>query len=111
MENYSISLNVSDITASLEFYQKLGFEPVEGKGSTEEKWIILSNGSSKIGLFQGFFPSNTMTFNPTDGRAMYEKITESGVAPTFQLGMDQESGPCTFSLVDPDGNPILIDQH
>ncbi len=108
---YSISLNVSDLEASISFYDKLGFLPVEGLGSLSQKWVILSNGSMNLGLFQGFFPSNTITFNPTDARSIHKTITESGIKPIFQLGIENESGPCSFSIVDPDGNSILIDQH
>ncbi|MFK8038558.1 MAG: VOC family protein [Crocinitomicaceae bacterium] len=108
---YSLSLNVNDILESKEFYQKLGFDPVEGMGSVEQKWMIISNGETKIGIFQGMFPSNTITFNPTDGRTICRKIKEKGIVPVFETGMDNSEGPCTFSIVDPDGNPILIDQH
>lgn len=111
MDTYSISLNVADISASVAFYEKLGFAPVKGMGGIEQKWVIMSNGTSKIGLFQGLFPTNTITFNPTDGRTVYKTVTESGIEPVFQTGMDKASGPCTFSVLDPDGNPILIDQH
>ncbi len=111
LENYSISLNVNDLKASIAFYEKLGFTPVDGLGSIEQRWVIISNGSSKMGLFQGFFPTNTITFNPTDARRIFKSLTEKGIEPVMQLGMDQENGPCTFSILDPDGNPILIDQH
>jgi catechol 2,3-dioxygenase-like lactoylglutathione lyase family enzyme len=109
--SYSISLNVQDISKSKVFYGKLGFSPVEGMGSVEEKWIILSNGETKIGLFQGMFPSNTITFNPKDGRSIYKKLKKEGIQPAFETNMDKSEGPCTFSIMDPDGNPILIDQH
>ncbi len=108
---YTISLAVQDINNSFEFYQKLGFEPIEGKGSVAQKWIILSNGDTKIGLFQGMFPSNTITFNPNDGRTIFRALKAEGIKATFSNGMENESGPCTFSLTDPDGNPILFDQH
>ena len=111
MGKYSISLNVKDISKSRDFYQKLGFKPVEGMGSVEQKWMIVSNGATKIGLFQGMFPTNTITFNPTDGRSIYKELKEKGIEPTFENGMDKKDGPCTFSITDPDGNPILIDQH
>ncbi len=109
--SYSISLNVQDISKSKVFYDKLGFSPVEEMGSVEEKWIILSNGETKIGLFQGMFPSNTITFNPKDGRSIYKKLKKEGIQPVFETNMDKSEGPCTFSIMDPDGNPILIDQH
>jgi len=108
---YSISLNVKDISKSKDFYQKLGFEAIEGMGSIEQKWIMISNGETKIGLFQGMFPSNTITFNPIDGRSVHKVLKENGIQPTFEIGMDNEEGPCTFSFTDPDGNPILINQH
>lgn len=109
--NYSISLNVKDLSASLEFYQKLGFEAVEGTGGIEQNWMMITNGTARIGLFQGMFPSNTITFNPSDGRAVYQSVKEQGIEPAFEMGMENTGGPCTFSISDPDGNPILIDQH
>lgn len=109
--SYSLSLNVQDISKSKDFYNKLGFSPVQGMGSVEQKWIILSNGETKIGLFQGMFPSNTITFNPDDGRGICKRLKEEGIQPVFETNMDKSEGPCTFSIVDPDGNPILIDQH
>jgi catechol 2,3-dioxygenase-like lactoylglutathione lyase family enzyme len=109
--SYSISLNVKDISTSHAFYNKLGFTPIKGMGSIEQKWMILSNGETKIGLFQGMFPSNTITFNPNDGRSIYQSLKKEGIKPTFESGMDKAEGPCTFSITDPDGNPILIDQH
>lgn len=109
--SYSLSLNVKDILASMTFYQKLGFEPVEGQGSAEQKWIMLSNGEAKIGLFQGMFPMNTLTFTPADGRAIHKMLISHGITPVFAIGLDKEEGPCSFSIIDPDGNPILIDQH
>lgn len=109
LTTYSISLSVKDINASYEFYQKLGFKPMDG--ALEQNWIILTNGSTKIGLFQGMFPTNTITFNPVNGRNVYTDLTEKGIEPTFAMGMENESGPCSFSITDPDGNPILIDQH
>ena len=109
--SYSLSLNVRDISASKDFYHKLGFTPMPGMGSIEQKWMILSNGEVRIGLFQGMFPSNTITFNPTDGRSVYQTLKDDGIEPTFASGMDKPEGPCTFSIADPDGNPILIDQH
>ena len=86
---YSMSLNVKDISKSKDFYSKLGFFPIEGMGSIEQKWIILSNGEAKIGLFQGMFPSNTITFNPEDARTIYKKLETNGVTSTFETGMDK----------------------
>lgn len=111
MGTYSISLNVKDISKSKMFYQNLGFEMLEGIGGIEQNWIILSNGEAKIGLFQGLFPNNTITFNPTDARSIYSHVKTKGIVPTFEMGFDKGVGPCTFSIADPDGNPILIDQH
>jgi catechol 2,3-dioxygenase-like lactoylglutathione lyase family enzyme len=116
VENYdlgkfSISLAVEDIAASYEFYQKLGFTHLEGAGAVEQKWMILVNGTNKIGLFQGMFPTNTITFNPNDARTIYSDLTKDGIKPVYQVGMDTVEGPCSFSILDPDGNPVLIDQH
>ena len=109
---FSISLNVSDIKASKEFYENLGFEVVPECGSVEEKWLMMQNGGAKIGLFEGMFPNNIITFNPEDARSIYKKIRQNGVKPVFQSESlkDKESGPCNFSIKDPDGNQILFDQ-
>ena len=109
LTTYSVSLSVKDINASFEFYQKLGFKPMDG--ALEQNWIILTNGNTKIGLFQGMFPTNTITFNPLDARKVHNDLAEKGIDPVFTAGMENESGPCSFSITDPDGNPILIDQH
>jgi len=111
MGKYSISLNVNDISKSKDFYENLGFEAIDGMGSIDQKWIILTNGEAKIGLFQGLFPTNTITFNPSDGRSIYNDLKAKGITPTFEIGFDKREGLCTFSILDPDGNPILIDQH
>lgn len=117
---FSVSLNVKDISVSKEFYEKLGFE-VTG-GDAEQGWLILKNGQTIIGLFQGMFDRNILTFNPgwnnsaeqvdpfTDVRVLQERFKEQGV--TFQTEADLESsGPASFMVFDPDGNPILVDQH
>ncbi|MCO6361022.1 catechol 2,3-dioxygenase-like lactoylglutathione lyase family enzyme [Roseivirga pacifica] len=109
--HFSVSLNVKDIEASKAFYEKLGFEPYEGAGSVEEKWLIMVYGDAKIGLFQDMFPLNTITLNPDDARTMMKTAKENGLETTSEMGMDEASGPAAFSLVDPDGNPVLIDQH
>lgn len=111
VEAFSISLNVKDIAASKAFYEKLGFSALEGQGGIEQKWMIMQNGKAKIGLFQGFFPQNTITINPKDARSMFKKATDSGLAAAFSSGMDKDAGPASFALLDPDGNSILIDQH
>lgn len=108
---FSMSLAVKDIGASLAFYEKLGFQPIENAGSVEQKWLLLSNGITKIGLFQGMFPTNTLTFNPADARAILAALQEKGIETTFSMGMENTEGPCSFAIADPDGNPILIDQH
>lgn len=108
---FSISLTVEDIQASYDFYQKLGFKHLEGAGSVKDKWMILQNGSTNIGLFQDMFPQNIMTFNPTNAREIHKSLTDQGIEVTASGGLDKDSGPCHFSFVDPDGNPVLIDQH
>lgn len=108
---FSMSLAVKDISAAYEFYQQLGFEHLEGAGSIADKWMILKNGTTKLGLFQGMFPTNTLTFNPSDARPIFRKVEAAKIPVTFSMGMDKAEGPCSFSISDPDGNPILVDQH
>jgi lactoylglutathione lyase len=117
---FSISLAVKDLTASRDFYRKLGFEAVGGK--LEQNWLILRNGTATIGLFQGMFDRNMLTFNPgwdaecspldrfTDVRAVQKQLEADGVALATRAE-DGTSGPASFVVVDPDGNPILVDQH
>lgn len=118
--NFSISLAVKDINVSKAFYEKLGFRVFMGEIS--QNWLILKNGEHVIGLFQGMFESNTLTFNPgwdrnankldtfTDIRALQRRLKEQGLA--FVSEADETSeGPASFILLDPDGNPILVDQH
>ena len=115
---FSISLTVKDLGASRSFYEKLGFEAMGGDG---EHYLILANGGSVIGLFQGMFDRNILTFNPgltqskeqladfTDIRELRDRLVEAGVEMTTDL--DPEStGPASIAFVDPDGNPVLIDQ-
>ena len=117
---FSISLAVSDIRASKAFYEKLGFE-VFG-GDISQNWLILKNGDHVIGLFQGMFEKNTLTFNPgwdsnarkldafTDIRALQRHLKGQGVE--FLSEADESTtGPASFVVLDPDGNPILVDQH
>lgn len=117
---FSVSLAVKDIKASFAFYENLGFTKFHG--DIEQEWLILSNGETKIGLFQGMFEKNMMTFNPgwdanaqaledfTDVRDIQKKLKVTGVA--FANEADEAtSGPASFMVIDPDGNPILIDQH
>ena len=118
--NFSVSLTIKDLEASRNFYQKLGFEPIFGEAS--QGWLILRNGDATIGLFQGMFERNTLTFNPgwdrdgnalpsfTDVREIQRALKAAGVE--FTLEADEAgSGPGSFIVVDPDGNPILFDQH
>lgn len=117
---FSISLAVSDLEKSRAFYEKLGFEPVGGDAA--QNWLIMRNGEHVIGLFQGMFEGNMLTFNPgwdqhgnelqafTDVRELQRELKNRGI----ELGAeadDSTSGPASIMLTDPDGNPILIDQH
>ena len=107
---FSVSLNVADIQASRDFYEKLGFEKVMGE--QDKNWLIMQNGKAIIGLFQGMFPKNIMTMNPTDVRGIAAKLKEQGLELTVDIAEDAgESGPAHIMLKDPDGNDILIDQH
>jgi catechol 2,3-dioxygenase-like lactoylglutathione lyase family enzyme len=117
---FSISLAVADLAASRSFYEKLGFEVLGGDAS--QNWLILKNGEHTIGLFQGMFDKNILTFNPgwdsnaqpletfTDVRDLQRQIKAQGVE-LQQEADESTTGPASFVLVDPDGNPILIDQH
>ena len=116
---FSVSLSVRDLAVSRAFYEGLGFE-VTG-GSEEQNYLILVNGAAIIGLFQGMFERNILTFNPglgqdtkplegfTDVREIQRKLKESGMELTEEAD-EGTSGPAHITLVDPDGNPILIDQ-
>lgn len=106
---FSMSLSVDDLKKSKEFYENLGFEVIDGK--LEQNWLIMKNNDIKIGLFKGMFPTNTITFNPTDARSFYQLLKSKGVTILFEQGMDKDKGACSFSFIDPNGNPILIDQH
>lgn len=118
--NFSVSLTVKDIKASKEFYEKLGFSQVGGV--MEQNWIVLQNGDTKIGLFQGMFDKNMLTFNPgwdgnakglesfTDVREIQDRLESAGIELTTKTDSDG-TGPAHITMVDPDGNPILIDQH
>ncbi|MBR9921812.1 MAG: VOC family protein [Bacteroidetes bacterium] len=110
---FYVALTVEDIKVSKAFYEGLGFKKLEKNGgSVEEKWMVMENGSNKIGLFQGMFPQNTLTYNPTDARSIYQKLKAGGYELTHvSKNIDADSGPCYFAMTDPDGNPILIDQH
>lgn len=117
---FSISLAVKDIEASRAFYEKLGFKPVMGE--VAQNWLILKNGDHVIGLFQGMFEKNIITFNPgwdqnaqpvdtfTDVRELQRQLKAQGVE--LQSEADENTtGPASFMTVDPDGNTILVDQH
>ena len=108
--HFSVSLAVKDINASKQFYETLGFAPIEGAGAVEQKWMILSKDDIKIGLFEGMFPDNVLTFNPTNVRGIHKLVEEQGIIIHNPSGLENETGPCSFAIVDPDGNPILFDQ-
>jgi catechol 2,3-dioxygenase-like lactoylglutathione lyase family enzyme len=117
---FSISLTVKDIGASKTFYEKLGFEVFGGDAS--QNWLIMKNSDHVIGLFQGMFEANTLTFNPgwdsnaseldsyTDVRELQRHLKAQGVEFISEAD-ESTSGPASFIVVDPDGNPILVDQH
>jgi hypothetical protein len=117
---FSVSLNVKDIHASKSFYESLGFQ-VFG-GDISQNWLIMKNGSCIIGLFQGMFEKNILTFNPgwdenanprtsfTDIRDIQRQLTEKGIKLESEVE-EGTTGPANFIVMDPDGNPILVDQH
>ena len=117
---FSISLAVKDIHASRRFYEALGFKALGGDIS--QNWLILKNGEHIIGLFQGMFDRNMLTFNPgwdqsaqplasfTDVRELQRQLKAQGLTPA-QEADESTTGPAHIMLIDPDGNPVLIDQH
>ena len=118
--NFSVSLTVKDLAASRAFYEKLGFKQVAGNAA--QNWLIVQNETSTIGLFQGMFPKNTLTFNPgwdrnsatlpdfEDVRDIQRTLKSRGL--TMVAAADESTtGPASLMLMDPDGNPILLDQH
>lgn len=117
---FSVSLAVKDLEKSKNFYEKLGFEVFAGDAA--EHWLILKNGDHTIGLFQGMFERNILTFNPgwdqnaaklaafTDVRELLRQLKARGVEVPSEADEAGE-GPASFTVVDPDGNPILFDQH
>ncbi|HPF25436.1 MAG TPA: VOC family protein [Steroidobacteraceae bacterium] len=117
---FSISLAVKDIAASKAFYEKLGFRVFGGEQA--QNWLILKNGTTLIGLFQGMFDKNILTFNPgwdsdakelpafSDVREIQRRLKQQGVALTTEAD-ESTQGPASITLLDPDGNPVLIDQH
>ncbi len=117
---FSISLTVKDIAASQAFYEKLGFTYLHGDAA--QKWLILKNGDHVIGLFEGMFEKNMLTFNPgwdqngkplptfTDVRELQKRLKQAGIT-ILQAADETSTGPASFVIEDPDGNPILVDQH
>jgi catechol 2,3-dioxygenase-like lactoylglutathione lyase family enzyme len=118
--NFSISLTVKDIHASKEFYEKLGFK-VSG-GDIKRNYVVMQNDTSTIGLYQGMFDKNSLTYNPgwdrdkktltefQDVREIQQELKKRGLNPVVAAD-ESTDGPAYLTLVDPDGNPILIDQH
>ena len=118
--SFSISLAVKDLTTSRAFYEKLGFEVIGG--DPKQNWLILRNGDHVLGLFQGMFEQNILTFNPgwdqsgneldsfTDVREIQRTLKDRGITLSSEAD-DATSGPASLMLSDPDGNQILIDQH
>ncbi|MEL6524807.1 MAG: VOC family protein [Chloroflexota bacterium] len=104
---FSLSLAVQDIAVSRAFYEKLTFEVVDGKQA--DGWLIMRSGDTYIGLFQQMFPKNLMTFNPKDVRAIQKHLKEQGI--TLIAEAEDGTGPAHITLEDPDGNPIMFDQH
>jgi catechol 2,3-dioxygenase-like lactoylglutathione lyase family enzyme len=117
---FSVSLTVKDLEVSKQFYQKLGFEVYAGDAA--QNWLMMKNGDVNIGLFQGMFDKNILTFNPgwdqaaqpvdsfTDVRQLQQSLKDKGLELASEVDGSQ-SGPASFMLMDPDGNPILFDQH
>jgi lactoylglutathione lyase len=118
--NFSVSLAVKDIEASKVFYQKLGFTVF--MGNQTQNWLIMKNGNHAIGLFQGMFEKNILTFNPgwnsdaqplkefTDVRELQRQLKARGLTMVTEAD-ENSAGPASFMVVDPDGNTILVDQH
>jgi lactoylglutathione lyase len=118
--NFSVSLAVKDIHASKAFYEKLGFS--QFMGDLAQNWVIMKNGDHVIGLFQGMFEKNLLTFNPgwdsnaqpldsfMDVRQIQQSLKEQGIQLASETA-GSPAGPASITLIDPDGNPILIDQH
>jgi catechol 2,3-dioxygenase-like lactoylglutathione lyase family enzyme len=117
---FSISLAVKNIEVSKEFYEKLGFNVIGGDIS--QNWLLLKKSSHLIGLFQGMLEKNTLTFNPgwdqngtqlgsfTEVRELQHKLKSEGIELSNEID-ENSTGPAIFMVIDPDGNPILVDQH
>ena len=118
--NFSLSLNVKDIKKSKEFYEALGFKVFHGVES--EGWLIMKGSDCNIGLFQGMFEKNLLTFNPgwdanantlesfDDIRQIQKQLKQNGIEIGKEID-ENSSGPASFMIEDPDGNPVLFDQH
>ncbi len=118
--NFCMCLAVKDLAASKTFYEKFGFKVVGGNAT--QNWLVLKNGTNKIGIFQGMFEENILTFNPgwdsdagklstfTDIRELQRELKAQGVKLTTEAD-ETTTGPASFTAVDPDGNQILVDQH
>ena len=118
--NFSVSLAVNDIEVSKSFYEKFGFKVFMGNAA--QNWLIMKNGDTVIGLFQGMFEKNILTFNPgwdsnaqkldsfTDVRELQRQLKAQGVELVTEAD-ENTTGPASFIAVDPDGNSILVDQH
>jgi|SRR5688572_22425691 len=118
--NFSVSLAVKDLGASRAFYEKLGFRAITGDPA--QNWLILQNETSTIGLFQGMFEKNMLTFNPgwdrsgntlpefQDVREIQRALKARGLTLASEAD-ESTSGPASLMLIDPDGNPVLLDQH
>ncbi len=103
---FSTSLAVKDLKASRAFYEALGFA-VEC-GAEEEKWLFMASGNTRIGLFEGMFEDNILTFNPPDARSVQAALKAAGIA--LDMEAKEGEGPCTVMLTDPDGNKVMLDQ-
>lgn len=115
--NFSVSLKVSDIDASLKFYESFGLKVIDGGHMNEgfpyngdSKWRILQSGKVVIGLFQETLPGNIITMNPLDVRAVQKNLVEQGIEVPNPVD-ESTTGPASIMLTDPDGNVILLDQH
>jgi len=114
---FTLSLAVKDVAMAQAFYEKLGFIAMEGGGhggsgtTSVQDWVLLSNGGIKIGLFRGVLLTNTITFNPSDARSIYKEVQQNNLEVDSSSGLENSEGPCSFSITDPDGNSILIEQH
>lgn len=118
--NFSVSLTVKDIAASRAFYEKLGFQVVRDEQA--KNWLVMQSGNARIGLFQGMFKKNTLTFNPgwddnakplaqfDDVREIQKTLKSRGLTPSPEAD-ESSTGTAYLMLTDPDGNPILLDQH